>query len=172
MTRELKSDPSGQGLRVGIIAAEFNEFVTTRLLQGARDTLRDQGVRDEDTTVAWVPGSLELPQAALLMAQSGMYDALVVLGTIIRGETSHYDLVAGESTRGVAEVARQTGVPVAFGVLTTENMEQATARAGGVMGNRGRDAALAALKMAKLFRQLAQDDAKSTQRNQVRKAAL
>ncbi len=158
MSRDLKADLTGRGLRVGVIVSQFNEFVSSRLLQGARDLLRSHDVREEDLTVVWVPGSLELPQAAQRMARKGQWDALVTLGAVIRGETVHFDLVAKESARGIAEVARQTGVPIAFGVLATDTVEQATERAGGRLGNKGADAAAAAIQMANLFRQLDTDD--------------
>lgn len=154
MAPELSANGDGSGLRIGLIASHFNEFITARLLAGAREALERAGVAAGDVTAVWVPGALELPQAAQRMAASGQYDALVTLGCVIRGETSHYDIVATESARGVADVARQTGVPVAFGVLTTENAEQAAERAGGSLGNRGGDAAEAAVKMANLFREL------------------
>jgi 6,7-dimethyl-8-ribityllumazine synthase len=154
MPPELRPSLDGNGLRVGLIASQFNEFVTARLLSGALDALQRAGVREKDTLVAWVPGALELPQAARRMADSRQWDALVTLGAVIRGETSHYDHVATEAARGVAEVARETGVPVSFGVLTAENAEQAADRAGGKLGNRGADAADAAVKMANLFRAL------------------
>ncbi len=157
MPPELRASLDGNGLRVGLIASLFNEFVTARLLSGALEALNRAGVREEDTLVVWVPGALELPQAAKRMADSRQWDALVTLGAVIRGETTHYDHVATEAARGVAEVARETGVPVAFGVLTTENAEQAADRAGGRLGNRGADAAEAAVKMANLFRALRAD---------------
>ena len=150
----MKADLSGRGLCIGIIASQFNEFVTTRLLQGARDALLQHGVRDEDTTVAWVPGSLELAQTAQRMARSGRWDALVALGAVVRGETFHFELVALESAHGIEEVAGQTGIPITFGVLTTDTVEQATERAGGRLGNKGADAATAAIQMANLFSRL------------------
>jgi 6,7-dimethyl-8-ribityllumazine synthase len=155
MARELKGSLDGQDLHVGVIVSQFNEFVTSKLLEGARDALRRHGVREEHVTIVYVPGALELPQVAQRMASSNKWDALVTLGCVIRGETSHYDVVVNESARGVADVARATGVAIAFGVLTTENAEQAAARAGGKLGNRGYDAAEAAIKMANLYRQLA-----------------
>jgi 6,7-dimethyl-8-ribityllumazine synthase len=154
MALELKGSLDGQGLRVGIIVSQFNETITSRLLQGARDALGRHGIREDAITVAWVPGSMELPQAAKRMADSGQWDALVALGCVIRGETAHFEFVAGEAARGIADVARQTGVPVAFGVLTPNNMDQALARAGGSLGNRGFDAAESAIKMVSLDRQL------------------
>ena len=154
MARELKGELNGHGLRVGVIVSQFNEFITARLLEGARDALLHHGVREEDITVVRVPGSLELAQAAQRMARTGAWDALVTLGAVIRGETAHFDIVASESARGVGTVARETGMPVAFGVLTTNTVDQATDRAGGKQGNKGYDAAVAALQMANLFRQL------------------
>lgn len=154
MAQELKGGLDAQGLRVGIIVSQFNEVVTSRLLQGAREGLGRHGVREESITIVWVPGAMELPQAAKRMADSGHWDALIALGCVIKGETAHFDFVAGESARGIADVARETGVPVAFGVLTPNNMDQALARAGGAMGNRGFDAAEAAIKMVDLNRQL------------------
>ena len=154
MAQEIKGDLNGHGLRVGVIVSQFNEFVTARLLEGARDALLHHGVREEDITVVRVPGSLELAQAAQRMARTGAWDALVALGAVIRGETAHFDIVASESARGVGAVARETGVPVAFGVLTTNTVDQATDRAGGKQGNKGYDSAVAALQMANLFRQL------------------
>ena len=154
MAPEVASNLDGSGLRIGLIASEFNEFITARLLTGAQKALEKAGVPGVGISTVWVPGALELPQAAQHMAASGQFDALVTLGCVIRGETSHYDVVASETARGVADVARATGVPVTFGVLTTETVEQATARAGGELGNRGADAAEAAVKMANLFRVL------------------
>lgn len=150
MAHELTGALDGAHLRVGLIVSQFNESITSRLLDGARDALTRHGVHEDRITIVHVPGSLELPQAAQRMADSGRWDALVTLGCVIRGETAHFDLVAGESARGVADVARTTGVPVAFGVLTTNTAEQALARAGGNLGNRGFDSVEAAIKMANL----------------------
>jgi 6,7-dimethyl-8-ribityllumazine synthase len=163
MVRELKPELGGHGLRVGLIVSLFNEFVTARLLQGARDALAHHDVRDEDVAVVWVPGSLELAQAAQHMAASGRWDALVAIGAVIKGETAHFELVAAEAARGVGEVARQTGVPVAFGVLSTYDSAQAAERAGGKLGNRGYDAAMAALQMVNLFRKLDAGEAAPSQ---------
>ena len=162
MARELNADLSGGGLRIGIVVSQFNEFITARLLQGARDTLLQHGVREEQITIAWVPGALELAQAAQQMVHGGHLDALVALGAVVRGETFHFELVALESARGVEEVARQTGKPIAFGVLTTDTVEQATERAGGRLGNKGADAAESAIQMANLFRQLSAGPPAST----------
>ncbi|MEX2598549.1 MAG: 6,7-dimethyl-8-ribityllumazine synthase [Dehalococcoidia bacterium] len=154
MAQELKGGLDGQGLRVGIIVSQFNETITSRLLDGAREALVHHGVREDAMTIVWVPGAMELPQTAKRMAGSGQWDALVALGCVIKGETAHFDFVAGEAARGIANVARETGLPVAFGVLTPNTMDQAMARAGGTMGNRGYDAAESVIKMVNLNRQL------------------
>ena len=151
MARELKGDLQGQGLRIAIIAARFNELITLRLVEGAQDALARHGVNDEDTLTAWVPGSFELPVAAKALAETGQYDSIVCLGTVIRGETTHYDMVAGNASGGIGRVALETGVPVMFGVLTTENMDQAINRAGGKAGNLGYNAAVGAIEMARLL---------------------
>ena len=142
------------GLRIGVVAARFNRFVTSKLVDGACEALLSHGVREDDLAVVWTPGSFEVPLAAAEMARSGRWDALVCLGAVIKGETAHFDYVAAESARGVAEASRETGVPMAFGVQTTYTEEQALARAGGSAGNRGHDAALAAIEMANLLRRL------------------
>ena len=154
MAEELSGEVDGRGLRVGIIVAQFNETVTSRLLDGAREALERHGVLEDAITIVRVPGSLELPQAAQRMARSGRWDALVALGCVIRGETAHFDLVAAEAARGIAQVAREHGTAIGFGVLTTEDTAQAMARSGGALGNRGFDAAEAALRMASVNRQL------------------
>ena len=152
MVRELKGDLQGQGLRIAIIAARFNELVTLRLVEGAQDALARHGVIDEDTLLAWVPGSFELPVAAKTLAETRQYDSIICLGTVIRGETTHYDMVAGNASGGIGRVALETGIPVMFGVLTTENMDQAINRAGGKSGNLGYNAAVGAIEMARLLR--------------------
>ncbi len=154
MAEELSGEVDGSGLRVGVIVAQFNEAVTSRLLDGARKALERHGVREDSITIVQVPGSLELPQAAQRMARSGRWDALVALGCVIRGETAHFDLVAAETARGIAQVARESGTAIGFGVLTTEDTAQAMARSGGALGNRGSDAVEAALRMASVNRQL------------------
>ena len=154
MARELRGGLDAHGLRIGVLVAQFNEVVTSRLLDGAREALAHHGIREEDITIAWVPGSLELPQLASRMASAGSWDALVTLGCVIRGETSHFDYVCAESAHGIAQVARDSGAPVAFGVLTTEDMDQAMARSGGAKGNRGFDAVESAIKMVNVYRQL------------------
>lgn len=144
----------GTGLRFAIVVSRWNELITNRLLDGARDGLRRHGVAEDAIDVAWVPGSFELPLICKQMAESGRYDAIIALGAVIRGATSHYDHVAGAATSGVAQVGLQTGVPCIFGVITTENIEQAIERAGTKAGNKGFDAATAAIEMATLLQSL------------------
>ena len=151
MPNELRGNMNGQGLRVGMVVARFNEVITKQLLEGALETLTRCGVRDSDITVAWVPGSFELPVAAHAFAKSGRCDAVICLGAVIRGETTHYDMVAGQAQGGAGSVSMDTGVPTIFGVLTTENMEQALNRAGGKSGNIGTNAALAAVETASVL---------------------
>ena len=134
MSPELRGDLQGQRLRIGVVVARFNEFITSRLLQGAKAALARHGVRDVEVTVAWVPGSFELPVVAKKMAESGRYDAVICLGAVIKGETDHYEYVAGEAAKGIASVSLSTGTPVIFGVLTTDTVEQAIERAGGENG--------------------------------------
>ena len=164
MARELSGNIDGTGLRIGILVAQFNEAITSRLLEGAHDALTRHSVREDAITIVSVPGSLELPQAAQRMARSGEWDALVTLGCVIKGETAHFDYVSAESARGVADVARAFDIPVMFGVLTTYDTEQAMARSGGALGNRGFDCALAAIKMATLNRQIDQATSKELTR--------
>src|SRR5215510_8513824 len=142
------------GQRVAIVASRFHEAITTRLVEGARAALLRHGVRASDVRVVWVPGAFELPQAAGRLAAAGEVDALVCVGCVIRGETPHFDYVAGEAARGIAEVGRSTGVPTTFGLITANTREQAEARAGGAVGNRGEEAALAALELLALFAKL------------------
>ncbi|GIP58146.1 6,7-dimethyl-8-ribityllumazine synthase [Paenibacillus woosongensis] len=139
-----------EGLKYGIVVGRFNEFITSKLLGGALDALKRHGVKDEEVNVAWVPGAFEIPFAAQKMAESGKYDAVITLGTVIRGSTSHYDYVCNEVAKGVAAIGLKTGVPTIFGVVTTENIEQAIERAGTKAGNKGWDAAMAAIEMANL----------------------
>lgn len=139
------------GMRFGIIVGRFNHLVCERLLEGCCEELEARGADADDLHVAWVPGAFEIPQAARIMAETGRYDAIVALGAVIRGETAHFDYVCRAVTDGVREVIRDTGVPIGFGVLTTEDTEQALARVGGDEGNKGADAALAALEMASLM---------------------
>lgn len=141
----------GAGLRVGIVVARFNDFVTRPLLTGALETLARHGVQDPDISVAWVPGAFELPVVAKAMAETGRYDAVLCLGAVLRGETDHYEMVAGQSASGIASVGLATGVPAIFGVLTADNMDQAVNRAGGKSGNIGSHAAAAAVETARLL---------------------
>jgi 6,7-dimethyl-8-ribityllumazine synthase len=141
-----------QKIRVGIVAARFNEFITSKLLSGALDGLRRHDVSEDGVDVAWVPGAFEIPLIALKMAKSGKYDAVICLGAVIRGSTSHYEHVCSEVSKGVAQVALASGIPVMFGVLTTENIEQAIERAGTKAGNKGFDCAEGAIEMVNLIR--------------------
>ena len=150
MPKEIKVDMNGQGLRIAVVAARFNEVITKKLLEGALETLERHGVRDEDISVAWVPGSFELPVVAKSFAKSNRFDAVICLGAVIRGETSHYDMVAGQASGGAGSVGLETGVPTIFGVLTTENMEQAFNRAGGKSGNMGSNSAVTAIETARV----------------------
>ena len=143
-----------QEMRVGIVCARFNEFIVSKLLSGCQDTLLRHGVRDEDMDVAWVPGAFEIPLIASKMAKSGRYDAVIALGAVIRGSTSHYDYVCSEVSKGVATVALQSDIPVLFGVLTTDTIEQAVERAGTKAGNKGSDCAESAIEMVNLLRAL------------------
>ena len=142
------------GIRVGVVAARFNEFITSRLLGGALDGLKRHGVREEDIQTAWVPGAFEIPLIASKMAKSGKYDAVICLGAVIRGSTSHYDYVCNEVSKGIAAVSLESGVPVLFGVLTTENIEQAIERSGSKAGNKGSECAEGAVEMVNLIRSL------------------
>ena len=142
------------GLRIGLLASRFNETITKSLLDGALSALRRHGLDDASITVAWVPGAFELPLAAKRLAASGEFDAVVCLGAVIRGATAHFDYVAGQSAAGVARASFDTGVPIIFGVLTTETIEQAIERSGTKAGNKGFDSAVAAIEMADLLRQL------------------
>lgn len=143
-----------EGMKVGIIASRFNEIIVNKLLGGAVDGLVRHGVEEENITAAWVPGAFEIPVAASKMAQSGKYDAVICVGAVIRGDTSHYDYVCNEVSKGIAQVGLATGIPVLFGVVTTENIEQAIARAGSKAGNKGYDCALSAIEMVNLMRQM------------------
>jgi 6,7-dimethyl-8-ribityllumazine synthase len=143
-----------QDASFAIVASRFNGFITEKLLEGALDAFRRHGADMDRITVAWCPGSVEIPFVARKLADSGAYDAVVCVGAVIRGATTHYDLVAGEAARGVSQVAASTGVPVIFGVITTESIEQAIERAGTKAGNKGAEAALAAIEMVNLVRQL------------------
>ena len=148
----------GDGLRVALVCARFNDFITDRLLAGARDGLLRHGVDEASITVVWVPGAFELPLVAKRLAGSGEYDAVIGLGAVIRGATGHYDHVAGQAAAGLARAALDTGVPVVFGVLTTDTIEQAIERAGTKAGNKGFEAASTAIEIADLMRQLPKAD--------------
>ncbi|MDE5781265.1 MAG: 6,7-dimethyl-8-ribityllumazine synthase [Lachnospiraceae bacterium] len=144
----------GSSIKVGIVAARFNEFIVNKLIGGAQDALVRHGVADEDITLAYVPGAFEIPLVAKKMAQSGKYDAVICLGAVIRGATSHYDYVCAEVSKGVASVSLESGIPVIFGVLTTDNIEQAIERAGTKAGNKGYDVACSAIEMVNVLKKL------------------
>jgi 6,7-dimethyl-8-ribityllumazine synthase len=143
-----------QGLKYGIVVGRFNEFITSKLLGGAMDAFKRHGVQEEEIDIAWVPGEFEIPFIAQKMAESGKYDAVITLGAVIRGSTPHFDYVCNEAAKGVAAVALKTGVPVIFGIITTDTIEQAIERAGTKAGNKGWDAAVTAIEMANLTKQL------------------
>ncbi len=147
---------SDAAIRVGIVAARFNEFITSKLLSGAIDGLLRRNVQQENIQIAWVPGAFEIPLIASKMAKSGRYDAVICLGAVIRGSTSHYDYVCNEVSKGIASVSLESGIPVLFGVLTTENIEQAIERAGSKAGNKGSECAVGAIEMVNLIRSLEQ----------------
>ena len=154
MTADLRGGLDGSGLKVAIAAARFNEFITGRLLDGAREGLERHGVSPDDVVVAHVPGSFELPLVARRLAGDGRYDAVIAIGAVIKGETDHYDYVAGEVAKGISSASVDTGVPVIFAVLTTHNIEQAINRSGGKHGNSGYSAAISAIEMANLLRNI------------------
>ena len=143
-----------EGMRIGIVAARFNEFITSKLLSGALDTLKRHQVKEEEIHIVWVPGAFEIPLAASKMAASGRYDAIICLGAVIRGATSHYDYVCNEVAKGIAHVSLSSHLPVLFGVLTTENIQQAIERAGTKAGNKGSECAESAIEMVNLLRQI------------------
>ncbi len=154
MAKIIQGDLSGKGLRIGIVAARFNDFITAKLLEGALDGLQRHGVSENDIEVVKVPGSYEIPLAAKMMAQSKKYHAVICLGAVIRGATPHFEYVSAEVSKGVAAVSMDSGVPVIFGVLTTDTIEQAIERAGTKSGNKGWDAAISAVEMANVVKQL------------------
>ena len=147
-----------QGMRVGIVASRFNEFIVSKLLSGGEDALLRHGVLGDAISVAWVPGAFEIPVVASQMAKSGQYDAVIALGAVIRGATSHYDYVCNEVSKGIAHVSLESGVPVMFGVLTTDTIEQAIERAGTKAGNKGAECAQGAIEMVNLLRTLKRAD--------------
>lgn len=154
MVKVIEGKLVAEGKKFGIVCSRFNEFISQKLLEGALDGLKRHGVKDEEITIAWVPGSFEIPYAAKKMAESKKYDAVICLGAVIRGATPHFDYIANEVAKGVAQIAVVTGIPTIFGVITTDNLEQAVERAGTKSGNKGRDAAQAAIEMVNLFAQL------------------
>ena len=154
MAKVYEGNLVSNGLKFGIVVGRFNEFITARLLGGALDALKRHGAQDDDVEIAWVPGAFEIPLIAQKMAESGKYDAVITLGAVIRGSTPHFDYVAAEVAKGVAAISLKTGVPTVFGVLTTDSIEQAVERAGTKAGNKGWEAAVAAIEMANLNRQL------------------
>ncbi|MFQ5839719.1 MAG: 6,7-dimethyl-8-ribityllumazine synthase [Candidatus Methylomirabilales bacterium] len=159
--RTFAGDYDAQGLSFAIILSRFNDLITARLLDGARESLLRHGADPDRIDVLVVPGAFEIPQAAARAAASGQYRAIICLGAVIRGATPHFDYIAAEAARGIAEVGRTTGIPVCFGVITAETLEQALDRAGGKVGNRGSEAALAAIEMARLFEQLQKEGIRS-----------
>lgn len=144
----------GEGLKIGIVVSRFNDFITSRLVDGAYDALKRHQVKEDDIDIAYVPGAFELPIVAKKMAQSGKYDAVITLGCVIRGATTHYDYVCNEAAKGIAKASDDSGVPVIFGVVTTENIEQAIERAGTKAGNKGAEVAVGAIEMANLLKTL------------------
>lgn len=150
----LEGNVIGTGLKVGIVAARFNEFIVSKLVSGAQDALVRHGVSEDDIEIAWVPGAFEIPLIAKKMADSGKYDMVLCLGAVIRGSTSHYDLVCNECAKGVAQVSLSSGIPVLFGVVTTDSIEQAIERSGTKAGNKGYDVACSGIEMANLIRGL------------------
>jgi 6,7-dimethyl-8-ribityllumazine synthase len=155
MAKIIQGDLSGKGLKIGIVAARFNDFITSRLVDGALDGLQRHGVAENDIEIVKVPGSYEIPLAAQMLAQSRKYQAIICLGAVIRGATPHFEYVSAEVSKGVAAVSMAAGLPVIFGVLTTDTIEQAIERAGAKSGNKGWDAALSAIEMANVMRQMA-----------------
>lgn len=152
MGKSFEGNLLGKGLRFGLVVSRFNEFFSKKLLEGAQDALLRHGVNEEDIEVAWVPGSFEIPQIALKLAQTKNYDAIVCLGAVIRGGTPHFDYIASEVTKGIAKVGLDTGLPVIYGVITTDTLEQAIERSGTKDGNKGFDAAVTAIEMANLMK--------------------
>lgn len=152
--KTLEGKLTAKNMKIAIVVARFNEFITSKLLSGCIDCLIRHEAADEDLTVAWVPGAFEIPMAAKKLAESGKYDAVICLGAVIRGATPHFDYVCAEASKGIAQVSMQPGVPVAFGVLTTENIQQAVERAGTKAGNKGVDCAMTAMEMVNLFKEM------------------
>jgi len=155
MPKIIQGELSGKGLKIGIVAARFNDFITSRLVEGALDGLQRHGVADNDIDILKVPGAYEIPLAAKMLAQSKKYNVIICLGAVIRGGTPHFEYVSAEVSKGVASVSMETELPVIFGVLTTDTIEQAIERAGAKSGNKGWDAALSAIEMANVMKQMA-----------------
>jgi 6,7-dimethyl-8-ribityllumazine synthase len=156
MSKEYKGMLLGEGLKFGLVVSRFNEFISSRLLDGAKDALLRHGVQEDDIEVAWTPGSFEAPLIAKKLAESGKYNAVICLGAVIRGGTPHFEYVAAEVTKGIASVSLNSGIPVIYGIITADNLEQAIERAGTKQGNKGFDAALSAIEMSNLIRNLSQ----------------
>jgi len=154
MSKVIKGMLDAKGKNFGIVISRFNEFVTQKLLDGALDCLKRHAAEDKRITMVWVPGSFEIPYAAQRMAKSKKYDAIICLGTVIRGATPHFDYIATEVAKGIARISQESGIPAILGVITADNLEQAIERAGTKAGNKGWDAALSAIEMAKLFEQI------------------
>ena len=152
MSNHIGGSLDGSGLKIGIVAAKFNEFITSKLVEGAEEGLSENGVDATDVTIAYVPGSFEIPVVASKMAHSGNYDAVICLGAVIKGDTDHYEYVAGEATRGIADVSLSSGIPVIFGVLTTHTMQHALERCGGRKGNAGHSCAVTAIETVNVLR--------------------
>jgi 6,7-dimethyl-8-ribityllumazine synthase len=154
MGKTFEGNLLGKGLKFGVVVSRFNEFFSGKLLEGAKDALNRHGVLDTDVEVAWTPGSFEIPLIAQKMAESGKYNAIICLGAVIRGGTPHFDYIAAEVSKGIANIGLKTGVPVIFGVITTDTLEQAIERSGTKSGNKGFDAAVSAIEMANLVKAL------------------
>lgn len=154
MANVVKVDLIAKNKRFGVVVSRFNEFISSRLVEGALDTFRQHGADDKSIDVVWAPGSFEIPVIAQKMARSKKYDSIVCLGTVIRGDTPHFDYIAGEAAKGIAKVSIDTGVPCIFGIITADNLEQAIERAGTKHGNKARDAALIAIEMANLIKEI------------------
>ncbi len=155
MMKTYEGNLVAENIKIGIVAARFNEFIVSKLVSGALDGLKRHEVAEEDIEIAWVPGAFEIPLIASQMAKSGKYDAIICLGAVIRGATSHYDYVCSEATKGIATASLNTAIPVMFGILTTDTIEQAIERAGTKAGNKGYDCALGAIEMVNLMRSMA-----------------
>jgi len=154
MPKTIEGSLSAKGLKFGLVVSRFNDFIGNKLLEGAIDTLLRSGAEERDIEIAKVPGSFEIPVAAQTMAKKGDYDAIICLGAIIRGSTPHFDYIAAEAAKGIARISLDAGLPISFGVITADNLEQAIERAGTKSGNKGRDAALSAIEMANLFKEM------------------